>query len=77
MIYGRSVGFCRYSNKTDRHDITEILLNVEKEITDFSRQGQIILGGDLIARTGSLPDFIAEDNDDHLSFLMITTQREK
>jgi hypothetical protein len=50
---------------------------LEKEITDFSRQGQIILGGDLIARTGSLPDFIAEDNDDHLSFLMITTQREK
>jgi hypothetical protein len=50
---------------------------LENEITDFSRQGQIILGGDLIARTGSLPDFIAEDNDDHLSFLMITTQREK
>jgi hypothetical protein len=46
---------------------------LEKEITDFSRQAQIILGGDLIARTGSLPDFIAEDNDDHLSFLMITT----
>ena len=50
---------------------------LEKEITDFSRQGQIILGGDLIARTGSSPDFIAEDNDDHLPFLMITTQREK
>jgi endonuclease/exonuclease/phosphatase (EEP) superfamily protein YafD len=39
---------------------------LEKEITDFSRQGQIILGGDLNARTGSLPDFITEDKDDHL-----------
>jgi hypothetical protein len=39
---------------------------VEKEITDFSRQGQIIFRGDLNARTGSLPDFITEDNDDHL-----------
>jgi hypothetical protein len=39
---------------------------LEKEIIDFSRQGQIILGGDLNARTGSLPDFITENNDDHL-----------
>ena len=50
---------------------------LEKEITDFSRQGQIILGGDLNARSGSLSDFITEDNDDHLPFLMITTQTEK
>jgi hypothetical protein len=39
---------------------------LEKEIIDFSRQGQIILGGDLNAKTGSLPDFITENNDDHL-----------
>jgi hypothetical protein len=39
---------------------------LEKEIIDFSRQGQIILAGDLNARTGSLPDFITENNDDHL-----------
>ena len=48
---------------------------LEKEITDFSRQGQIILGGDLDARTGSLPDFITEDNDDHLPLILISRGR--
>ena len=49
---------------------------LEKEITDFSRQGQIILGGDLDARTGSLPDFITEDNDDHIPLILISRGRQ-
>ena len=45
----------------------DILENIEKDIISYSRQGSIVLCGDLNARTGSEPDFIINDvNDTHL-----------
>lgn len=45
----------------------DILENIEKDIISYSRQGSIVLCGDLNARTGSEPDFILNDtNDIHL-----------
>jgi exonuclease III len=39
---------------------------LEEEIAEFSNHGQIIITGDLNARTGNLPDYATHDSDLHL-----------
>ena len=50
---------------------------LEKEIIDFSRQGQIILAGDLNARTVACQILLHKIMTITFPFLMITTQTEK
>ena len=49
---------------TSRDNLWNLL---EEEIASFSNCGQIILTGDLNARTSSLPDYATHDSDLHLS----------
>jgi len=55
------------SSYTKRIDIN-ILDNIESDIYKYKQQGHIILLGDLNGRVGTLPDYITNDNDQHLPF---------
>ncbi len=44
----------------------DILADIGTDIAQYSREGQVILCGDLNARTGQAPDYIVDDNDNHL-----------
>jgi hypothetical protein len=47
------------------YDILEL---VEKEITKYLHQGQIIIAGDLNARTANENDYIVHDTSKHIRF---------
>ena len=58
-----NVSPCSYQNKSDSHSPDAIV----RDINIFKNDGNILLCGDLNARTGSDQDFIQDDNDKHIS----------
>lgn len=55
---------CSFRTRSDSDTLEAII----RDINNFKNEGNILLCGDLNARTGSAPDFIQGDSDKHIPF---------